>query len=250
MAAAGGRSGQFAGADHPLTRALSAPGFIATVHLHGEDALAAVTLPGDDLIPETRLVTVLDGWLRDRDPLAAVAVSEGRTVVIAHAPDPGAWAAQLYEFLMEQSSMKQVLVAVGGTATDLSGYRRSLAQAQGVLRLLEQEGETSGIRLYGRLGIRRLLADLGDLSRVQPFARELLGPLLQSDPSLQLLATLRAYLQANGRIPQAAKALFVHPNTVRYRLRRIEALTGLNLGAIDHQAQLWLALHVHDLANV
>lgn len=238
------------GADHPLTRALTTPGFVATVQLHGEDALAEMTLSAHRRGPETRLLSVLDEWLRTRDPLAAVAVSERKTVVIAHAPDPQAWATQLYEFLMEQSSTKQVMIGVGGAAADVSGYRRSLDQARGALRLLEQEGAASGIRLYDRLGIRRVLADLGDLSRVQPFARERLAPLLQSDPSLHLLDTLRAYLQANGRIPQTAKALFVHPNTVRYRLRRIETLAGVNLGSIDDQAQLWLALHVHDLTDV
>lgn len=238
------------GADHPLTRALSAPGFIATVQLHGEDELAAMTLAAHHRTPETRLLSVLDRWLRNRDPLAAVAVSAGRTVIIAHAPNQTAWATQLYEFLMEQSSTKQVMVAVGGPASDVSGYRRSLDQAQGALRLMEQERVTTGIRLYSQLGIRRVLADLGDLSRVRPFARELLTPLLQSDPSLHLLDTLRAYLQANGRIPQTAKALFVHPNTVRYRLRRIETLADVNLNSIDDQAQLWLALHVHDLTDV
>jgi DNA-binding PucR family transcriptional regulator len=41
-----------------------------------------------------------------------------------------------------------------------------------------------------------------------------------------LLGTLTAYLEASGSIEGAARALFVHPNTVRYRLRRIHEVSG------------------------
>ena len=42
----------------------------------------------------------------------------------------------------------------------------------------------------------------------------------------ELLATLRAYTDADLNVAAAAKRLSVHPNTVRYRLHRIEAVTG------------------------
>jgi DNA-binding PucR family transcriptional regulator len=51
-------------------------------------------------------------------------------------------------------------------------------------------------------------------------------PLLASDRIL--LDTATAYVEAGGSVEGAARALFVHANTVRYRLRRIEQLTGLS----------------------
>jgi len=47
-----------------------------------------------------------------------------------------------------------------------------------------------------------------------------------ADGAGDLLATLTAYLDASGSIEGAARALFVHANTVRYRLRRVAQLTG------------------------
>ena len=44
--------------------------------------------------------------------------------------------------------------------------------------------------------------------------------------AFSLLATLTAYLEVSGSIEGAARALFVHPNTVRYRLRKAADLTG------------------------
>ena len=43
-----------------------------------------------------------------------------------------------------------------------------------------------------------------------------------------LLDTASAYVESGGSVEGAARTLFVHPNTVRYRLRRIEQLTGLS----------------------
>ena len=52
------------------------------------------------------------------------------------------------------------------------------------------------------------------------------GYLSLADGAGDLLATLTSYLDASGSIEGAARALFVHPNTVRYRLRRVSEVTG------------------------
>jgi purine catabolism regulator len=55
----------------------------------------------------------------------------------------------------------------------------------------------------------------------------------------QLLATLEEYLKRRGNIAAAAQTLFVHPNTLRQRLRRIQDLTGL-----DVQNEDWLMIEI------
>jgi len=57
-----------------------------------------------------------------------------------------------------------------------------------------------------------------------------------------LLDTLEAWRDCGGSTERAAKQLFVHPNTVRQRLRRIAELTGCTLSAPRDVAQLCLAL--------
>jgi DNA-binding PucR family transcriptional regulator len=49
-----------------------------------------------------------------------------------------------------------------------------------------------------------------------------------AEASHTLLDTLTAYLDSGGSIEATARALFVHPNTVRYRVRRISDVTGLS----------------------
>lgn len=59
-----------------------------------------------------------------------------------------------------------------------------------------------------------------------------------------LLSTFGAWLDGGGSAQEAAKLLFVHPNTVRYRLRRFEELTGRNLADPRHASELSLAYEI------
>ena len=52
------------------------------------------------------------------------------------------------------------------------------------------------------------------------------------------METLRAYLDCDLDVGRAARALYVHPNTVRYRLRRIGELTGLDPRRFSDQVEL------------
>jgi DNA-binding PucR family transcriptional regulator len=60
-------------------------------------------------------------------------------------------------------------------------------------------------------------------------ARDVYAPL--RDAGTDLLNTLIAFLDHNGSVEATARALFVHPNTVRYRLRRIHEVTGYHPGS-------------------
>jgi DNA-binding PucR family transcriptional regulator len=59
-----------------------------------------------------------------------------------------------------------------------------------------------------------------------------------------LVETLRAYLDHFGDVPAASRALGVHPNSLRYRIRRIARLSGIDLGCADARllAQIQLRL--------
>jgi len=77
-----------------------------------------------------------------------------------------------------------------------------------------------------------------DLALLQ---RRMLGPLLDADRSGKLAATLTSYLEAPGDLARLADHLGIHVNTLRYRLKRIEALVGGSLSSPETLARLWLA---------
>lgn len=95
-----------------------------------------------------------------------------------------------------------------------------------VYSLLEQLGEPME-RFYA--------AKLGALDRPAVKNRE------------ELLTTLQVYLECQGNTVETADKLFIHRNTLRYRLQRIEKILGKNLSQPDERFSLWLALKIRIL---
>jgi hypothetical protein len=92
----------------------------------------------------------------------------------------------------------------------------------------------------GSLGLRAAVAmdvDSGEMLR-----QRYLVPLAAGGSATELIATLRAYLACNMHVERTAKRLFVHQNTVRYRLTRFEELTGASLHEIEVLVELWWTL--------
>src|SRR5579859_1322046 len=83
-------------------------------------------------------------------------------------------------------------------------------------------------------------------SVLRSFRDRLLGPLLTYDERhrAELLPTLREFLACSGSWNACAARMYVHVNTVRYRIRRIEELTGRDLSCLDDQVDFFLALRI------
>ena len=79
---------------------------------------------------------------------------------------------------------------------------------------------------------------------LRPFTDRLLGPLREYDDrhNAELISTLRSFLACDGSWSACASLLYVHVNTVRYRLSRVEALTGRDLSALADRVDFFLAL--------
>jgi hypothetical protein len=83
-------------------------------------------------------------------------------------------------------------------------------------------------------------------SVLRSFRERLLGPLLAYDDQhrAELLPTLRGFLDCSGSWNACAAKMYVHVNTVRYRIRRIEELTGRDLSSLDDRVDFFLALRI------
>lgn len=93
--------------------------------------------------------------------------------------------------------------------------------------------------LYEDYSLSVLLSALKDSWR----GKELLSPyqaLLCADKNGQLVKTLSAYLQHFGDLQQCANSLFIHRNTLRYRLDKIQRITGVNIDQLDGLLQLYI----------
>ncbi|MEK6721649.1 MAG: helix-turn-helix domain-containing protein [Chloroflexota bacterium] len=119
------------------------------------------------------------------------------------------------------------------------------AEARATLEAVETLPDPPPLARASRLGAYRLLGSLHHLADGRRQAQALLEPIMagRSDVRREHLATLRALLDHPGT-SEAAEALGVHRNTIAYRVRRIEALTGWPLDDPDLRLALSMALRL------
>jgi purine catabolism regulator len=85
----------------------------------------------------------------------------------------------------------------------------------------------------------------------EELAEHVLGPLLRYDQTHQteLVRTLAVLLRNNRSPTRTAAELFIHRQTLTYRMRRIEKLTGRSLSSTKDVVELWLALRAVDVVE-
>jgi sugar diacid utilization regulator len=123
-------------------------------------------------------------------------------------------------------------IGIGNPCSSAADIARSYAEARRALAAGRRMGQTGTISAFADLGIHRLLLRVPEVSDLRSFAEEVLGGLAEetSSTGIDYLATLSVYFRENGSPRRAAQQLHVHPNTVSYRVRRVEELTGLSFG--------------------
>lgn len=127
---------------------------------------------------------------------------------------------------------------------------RARREALTALRLCRGANAQGGLLRFRQLGAHRFLLALPE-HELQHLAREFIAPLAASDgqPDPSLINTLEAYLAHGGNVSRTAERLYVHRNTVLYRLQRLGELLGRDLHDPETRTGLHLALLAHSLLN-
>jgi len=113
-------------------------------------------------------------------------------------------------------------VVVGPTAADLTGAHASAREALAGLRAAP--GRTDAPRPVAADDLLPERALDGDPAAHRRLVDSVIAPLTAAGG--ELLRTLAAYVEGGGALEACARTLYVHPNTVRYRLRRVGEVTG------------------------
>jgi PucR family transcriptional regulator, purine catabolism regulatory protein len=113
------------------------------------------------------------------------------------------------------------------------------------------DGRAPEVASYRDLGAFQLLLSLQDDDALTSYCRSVLGPVEQGEGEYgdELLRSLDAFIEHNGHWEKAANALYCHRHTLRYRIRRVEQLTGRDFSKARDRIEFWLALRGRELAR-
>lgn len=134
-------------------------------------------------------------------------------------------------------------MGVGATCHYLREFPGSYREAHLALRIQKAVGSRDQVTLFEQLGVYQVLGTARETAAMERFVRERLGVLMDYDAlhGTQLILTLSQYLDYGGNYDSSARALSVHRNTLKYRLRRIREVSGQDLGEPDTQFNLQFA---------
>src|SRR5215216_2578827 len=197
------------------------------VFLHGEPA-AGTSADWE------AVATRLGARLRGRDQVGFFdAGREGlRAVVLL--PGPGA-AERVVEACDAVAAAEHVVLGVSATGRGIAESRQALREAERAAQIALTLRPSGGALGYEQLGAYKYLVDL----RLEESPRDrhwtAVEALLTHDRQRRtaLLDTLEEYLARRRSIADTARTLYIHPNTLRQRLARIERVTGLKLDGED-----------------
>ncbi len=144
----------------------------------------------------------------------------------------------------------RLIVGISAPAPGVATLPGALHEAQSARRVAELRALSAvSVVASDEVASHELLLAGVPGSVLRSFTERLLGPLVAYDERhrAQLLPTLREFLACSGSWNACATAMYVHVNTVRYRIRRIEELTGRDLSSLGDQVDFFLALRIHYL---
>ena len=143
------------------------------------------------------------------------------------------------------------LRAAASRAVGLGSLRRAFHEARCALEATSLNGGGPEVASYRDLGAFTLLLALQDDEALRLYSDGLLEPIQRGEGEYggELLRSLEAFIENNGNWERAARQLYCHRHTLRYRIRKIEELTGRDLSRATDRIELWLALRARELVR-
>ena len=139
-----------------------------------------------------------------------------------------------------------LLIGIGGLADGLGDVPRSKRESEETLRALGT-GSGRSVATIDQVRLPALLARFAEgASKDRDIYQDKIEPLLESDSSsgTAYVEALRAYFDSFGDYTAAASGLHIHPNTLRYRLRRAQEIAGVELDDPEERLALMLLLRL------
>lgn len=155
----------------------------------------------------------------------------------------------LIQQLAQEFEDMKFVIGVGRFHPGLEGIHISYMESMKAIKLSKPISRDSGSIHYEDLGIYRILSPFADQQEKEAIYAETIGKLVDYDRSnnSNLVTSLSEYFAHNCVLSETASKLFVHVNTMKYRLQKIEQLTGCSIHDAEERLLLHIGLKLHSI---
>ena len=153
------------------------------------------------------------------------------------------------KFLQNDRNDIEYTLNIGETCGNISKLQKSFHETSKINSTMEHINRKNEIVFYDEIGFYRMLMSYENTAPMQQFANEVLGPVIQYEKKAhtQLMETMWAYFECDCNLQRTADKLFSHKNTVKYRLQRVEQLTGKSFTNRYQSQELYNALMIYQI---
>ncbi len=144
---------------------------------------------------------------------------------------------------LNAETMSKVYVAIGTTVSDLKDVSRSYKEAKMALEVGRIFGSEKYVVNYEKLGIGRLIYQL-PIPLCRMFIKEVLHGMSIEEFDEETLTTVNKFFENNLNVSETSRQLYIHRNTLVYRLDKLQKQTGLDLRNFDDAITFKITLMV------
>lgn len=211
--------------------------------------------PADDDMPARidTLTMSLDNYMRHRYSNFAIFSHDAEIIAVVANYDES----ELHEFihtLHQHANLfllgeERITLGVGKLTKSIRCLYKSYAQASSIQRLQENSKISRSLIFYSDMGIYKLLLGVEDKEILQDYYNQTIRPLAEYDSknNSDLTVVLRNYLKHDGSVKETADELFVHRNTVNYKLNKVEEMLDVDLSSLDTRLRISVGFMLQDM---
>lgn len=141
-----------------------------------------------------------------------------------------------------------VYLTIGGFYNSIDKLYKSYNEAKTISKLCQKMNSKRDIYYFDELILQKIIYDFKDDINIKKLYSQTVHVLEDYDnkKNTELLKTLKVYLDNNSNLELSAKELFVHINTMKYRIDKIEKLTNTSLHTVEGLVAFFICMQVHE----
>ncbi|EHJ01562.1 transcriptional regulator, PucR family [Clostridium sp. DL-VIII] len=154
---------------------------------------------------------------------------------------------EIQEMIKSHMNGISINIGIGNGYDEMNLMKDSFNEAKIVIDSLKCEGLTQVIRKYSEIGVYSLIFGIENKKILENYCRQVIGPIMErsnKNKDTSSIEILDMYLNENCNVSIAAEKLYLHRNTLTYRIKKIEQLLNCNLHNFEECLKIKMALYI------
>jgi purine catabolism regulator len=158
---------------------------------------------------------------------------------------------QVLEELDRNFGKGKFRIGIGNAYPDLKMVGKSFKEANTALSIAKNFDRNGSVICFEDVGMHRILSMIPNTEEIRDFCNDFLADLKNNEPDQGnvLLDTLHNYLLCDCRVKETAQKMFLHPNTVAYRIKKIKQIIKYDLNSSEFKFTYLFALESNIMLN-